>query len=765
LRESAGLRGVDPDWLMHSLGHHLRPAPRLASADQATHHPYAHAHARDRASHGWLAAPATRRWWAPLLIALVLLAAGPACQENRGASRVSPAPEVARPGNGDPARNQDGGANGLPGNGDAAASGTGNRDASGEGKGAPAADPPPCHEAVCCIGPQCPKRPAGTPCQTAEQCETGFCADGVCCNVACQGACVACNQADRMGECLPTAAGAPDPHLICRHDAAETCGQSGVCNGEGGCAKHNAGVPCGAARCDGDKAMLPASECDGEGACVPAAPIACAPYLCDGQSCRVTCTDDSQCVPPRICGNGSCGKRGGGQTCGAADQCESGFCVDGVCCESACTGRCTTCASAKARGKCLPVPAGNADLRALAPNPDPAAVCADQGPQKCGANGRCDGKGGCESYRDNTICAPGSCDPKANASTPPNVCRVGRCERPAPQSCAPFAGCAANRCSTNCAKDQDCAPGNVCTDGSCGKRPIGSVCSRGDECAGPGVCAQGRCCASACDRPCMACNLAGQLGSCQPVPAGGADPIGSCRNDACSNGCDGSGHCRREREGTSCGPAACTPGGSLTLRSCSADGTCAMVTAACPAGQICRDDRCAAAAKQSPGEPCMADGDCASGACVAGRCCAGACNGECRTCTAQSEWRCIDRTDDSACAGKQICRSGRCVPPCTGGRTFCGADCVDLRDDPVNCGGCGQRCDSRLCEKGVCLPGPSEPALCPPKQVRCAAACVDLGNSVRHCGACDHPCGPPLPLCVQGKCAAAPAPGKPDAGN
>ena len=620
-----------------------------------------------------------------LFVLAALLAIAPGCLNERSSSSVLPGHDLSpeRP----PTQLPDAQAGTNPSGAPDTGAGTASPPRTSS------ADAPPCQEAVCCVGPQCPKRQAGTPCQTALQCETGFCADGVCCNVACQGACVACNQADRMGECLPTAAGAPDPHLLCRQDAPETCGQSGVCNGEGGCAKHNPGVPCGAPRCDDPNTMMPASECDGDGQCVPGAAIACAPFLCEGQGCRVTCTDDRQCLPPRICSNGSCGKRGPGQACGAADQCESGFCVDGVCCENACLGRCTTCAAAKSRGKCVPVPAGNADLRALAGNPDPATVCADQGPASCGANGRCDGKGGCELYRNNTICAPGTCDATANTGVSVSVCQDGRCVQPTPQTCAPFRGCSGNRCSTACTADRDCAAGNVCSAGSCGKRPIGSVCSRNDECAGAGICAQGRCCSATCNQSCMACNLEGQLGNCQPVPLGGADPNGTCRNDACNNGCDGHGSCRRENEGTACGSATCAPGAAAVIaRQCTDQGTCAESTSPCPQDQTCQ--------------------------------------------------------------------AGRCLPECTGGRSSCGTACVDLSADPDNCASCGHRCDSRRCEKAVCLPAlPAVP--CPAKQLRCGAACVDPAVTAQHCGGCDHACDKTAPICVAGKCVAGP----PKAGN
>src|SRR5689334_21918643 len=35
-------------------------------------------------------------------------------------------------------------------------------------------------------------QPLGTSCVLATECESGFCADGVCCNNACTGVCMAC---------------------------------------------------------------------------------------------------------------------------------------------------------------------------------------------------------------------------------------------------------------------------------------------------------------------------------------------------------------------------------------------------------------------------------------------------------------------------------------------------------------------------------------------------------------------------------------------
>ncbi|KAM7215189.1 hypothetical protein V8F06_009412 [Rhypophila decipiens] len=42
------------------------------------------------------------------------------------------------------------------------------------------------------------------------------------------------------------------------------------------------------------------------------------------------------------------------------------------------------------------------------------------------------------------------------------------------------------------------------------------------------------------------------------------------------------------------------------------------------------------------------------------------------------------------------------TPSCTGGSVLCGATCIDVKNDPANCGGCGVVCDSGFCVNGAC---------------------------------------------------------------
>ncbi len=664
-----------------------------------------------------------------------------------------------------------------------------------------------CQGGVCCGGEACDARPAGAPCERPDQCDSGFCADGVCCNVACNGACVSCNEPEREGECVSVPAGMPDKHGVCRKDAPESCGQSGLCNGQGSCAKYSPGSPCSVGSCAGTNMLMPASECDGDGNCMMGTPIDCAPFVCDGTACSPNCSDNSQCVAPATCQGGSCGKKGNGQTCAAATDCISGFCVDGVCCNTACTGDCQYCASAAARGTCTPTRANAVD---------PRGKCSDQGASSCGTDGRCDGAGACQKYKNGTVCRAGRCNEANNTETGAGTCNNGSCRVPAERSCAPYDGCSGSRCVSQCGSDAQCTSPNVCNGGSCGKRPIGAQCTRDQDCGGPGICAQGRCCASACNGACRACNLEGAEGTCTPVPSGGADPSGSCRNDACSNGCDGNGGCLREKTGTSCRAATCS-GTTLTSYTCNAAGACTASAAACPAGQTCTDNRCVAPAKKALGEVCLLGTECQSNACVNNRCCGSACvtgpcrsctaatqwqcrdtangtgcgdgrtclggtcakkangaacllstecasnacvdghccattcaTGPCRSCTAATQWRCTQATNNTSCgANGRVCRDGACVAACPVGQITCNGACVNPNNDPNNCGGCRVSCNGGPCTNGKCGTAPDD---CKGVLIRCGGICVNPRNNDQHCGGCNMPCSNPTPRCRQGMC-------------
>ena len=115
---------------------------------------------------------------------------------------------------------------------------------------------------------------------------------------------------------------------------------------------------------------------------------------------------------------------------------------------------------------------------------------------------------------------------------------------------------------------------------------------------------------------------------------------------------------------------------------------------------------------------------------------------------------CVDLMNDPAncgfcgtvCPAGGWCQSGQCFA-CIGNAVNCGGVCADLMSDTANCGACGNICPAGVCQGGVCV----APAGCPPGYTECSGACVDLANDGANCGACGNAC--PGGACLGGVCA------------
>lgn len=360
-------------------------------------------------------------------------------------------------------------------------------------------------------GPAISPKELAEPCTSAGECSSGFCADGVCCNSACTEKCKTCAAPSSLGVCAYVPSGvAPRGTNDCPASDPSTCGLDGRCDGAGACRRKVAGTECGGRSCQ-NSVLGSVSTCDGAGSCNLGTLFACAPYLCDPESgtCFNSCTSDAQCTSGNPCTNGSCFTRR--DTCSENAVCASGFCVDGVCCNSACDGPCENCGLVGSIGTCAPVAAGA---------PDPHGICHSDTTSTCGQTGLCDGKGGCGYYPQGTVCSMGSCSD--GFATPASVCDgKGVCTSGRKLSCGPF-GCAPNGaiCSKGCPSgDSICVAGAYCTgDEQCApKKTDGEPCGSNHECLS-GICADGACCDSACAGPCASCNQAGSEGLCTPLP-------------------------------------------------------------------------------------------------------------------------------------------------------------------------------------------------------------------------------------------------------
>jgi hypothetical protein len=503
-----------------------------------------------------------------------------------------------------------------------------------------------CVSGVNCVNGSCGPKPDGAACSQDGDCASNHCADGVCCYSACKGPCVSCDLVGKEGICASIQEGLKDPHGICHDQGGSSCGQTGACDGFGGCALYPRDTTvCGAPSCSGD-VVNTARTCDGLGTCRAPGLLSCSPALCRDGACISVCTSDSDCDPGHACVNGSCGPKQTGQPCAAGTECATGFCADGVCCNSACNAGCKSCALPQTLGKCTAVAAGASD---------PHNTCATQDVSTCGTNGRCDGSGGCQKYPANTtVCAPESC--ANNIYTPPSTCNaVGRCvPQDNPSACYPYI-CNGSKCFGSCSSDANCASPNVCTNNSCGKKMIGAFCSAGSECVSNN-CAQGVCCNSGCASACKACNLPGSMGNCTNVAPNATDPQGTCAMQlpmTCgTNGkCDGAGNCQKYPFGTPCKDASCVTPTFTPASSCDGAGTCVTpgqsscspykcgtnnackgsctADADCISPFVCTNGSCG---KKPDGASCTTGSECMDSVCAQGVCCRTACSGSCVSC-------------------------------------------------------------------------------------------------------------------------------------
>ena len=491
----------------------------------------------------------------------------------------------------------------------------------------------------------CGKSGIGGHCDTSDDCILGFCADKVCCNVACQGACVACNLPGRLGTCWPVDSGKPDPRAICTDKGAPSCGHNGTCDGVGGCANYVKDVQCLAPSCTGNR-LNTAGTCDGLGTCRPPGAQDCHPFRCVDGACTNSCQTQSDCDTGTACVNNTCGPKPIGFACAGGSECASSQCVDGVCCESACTGACRSCNLATSPGHCLTVAAGN---------PDPRKVCTDKGTASCGTNGLCDGTGSCDSYPQGTVCATETC--LSGLYTPASTCNMnGQCVAPDSRACAPYV-CNSTQCFNACATNDQCKAPNSCAMNSCGLKTNGASCSAAAQC-GSGFCAQGFCCNSACGGACQSCALSNALGTCTSVPVNAVDPAGLCSDQGTAScgtdgKCDGAGSCQKYLQGTTCIGSSCPSGTTVFTAASTCDGAGKCVTPG--AGpcfpyqcglNVCKnscvsDADCASPAVcnskgscglKSNGQTCAGAPECSSGFCSQQTCCATACQGACQSC-------------------------------------------------------------------------------------------------------------------------------------
>ncbi len=304
------------------------------------------------------------------------------------------------------------------------------------------------------------------PCTDPSECSSGFCVDGVCCDTECTGQCEACNI--DPGTCTQVTG---DP--VGSRDA---CDGTGICAGSCGSSRTECDYPtsvCSAQSCTGST-LSHVSMCDGAGTCPDPSTESCAPYACNGTSCRTVCSGDSDCSAGNYCNAGVClSTKPKGYMCSATTECTSGYCVDGYCCDMACNGQCEACNGASP-GTCAPVAGAP-----VAPRP----ACTTSAATQC--NGTCNGVNRASCTYPTVSCAYcGTAGRLATYQYPYSggTCSNGTCTGGTTgASCGDYACHMVSgvpQCYTRCTTTAQCYSGGVggvvaCTNNMCGPPVIG----------------------------------------------------------------------------------------------------------------------------------------------------------------------------------------------------------------------------------------------------------------------------------------------------
>ena len=564
-----------------------------------------------------------------------------------------------------------------------------------------------CAQGNVCVNGSCGLKPAGADCSYASECQSGFCAQGICCNAACTGACLACNLPASLGVCTAVADEAPDPQGVCVMTTSASCGTTGACK-SGKCAYVAEGIKCEDGSCATSSSEIPTATCDGLGTCVVPSDRSCGTFICASAACENTCKTDQDCVPPNTCMNGSCGLKAPGSACTAGNQCDSTFCTEGVCCNSACSdatqgGLCMSCKVSGKAGTCSPVHSGGTDPKKL-------CAASNAGGGDCSNDGTCNGAGACRPWSSSTGCRPADCT--GSNFTPSSLCDgSGHCPAPATQPCNPYV-CSATSpsCLTTCTSDTDCTDKLTClkTNNRCGtKLPNGQSCKANSDCNSNFCTAEGVCCNSACSGACQSCVLSGKAGTCSNIAANGTprdSTTCAAGSNVCGNTgkCNGNGACQLASAGLTCGAAACAPPVSGSVNGTTASESLARI----PAPTCNGSGTCTSAAAVSCGNfQCDASKAACKTSCASN---SGDCNALAPSTTDPNggnscvSGTCQKKPNGNTCSDGFSCASGNCVNGICCGASSCDDGLACTTDTCTGNGVCSHTIASSSCVLGVC---------------------------------------------------------------
>jgi hypothetical protein len=272
----------------------------------------------------------------------------------------------------------------------------------------------------------------------------------------------------------------PTQSPLCMANRCAKCASDTDCVGRTGlaCAANGTCVACTANKyCTGAAATCDttANQCVG---CVKRSDCSGACQTCTSGVCTAVKNQDDPGVCAGTCdATGAC-KSKQGQVCQGPADCASGtYCVDGYCCNSACTGSCQACDIPGLVGTCSNVSTG--------------APHGNHSP--CGSDVSCFGTclSGICSYASKACGQGPTCSGTDYVGQ--SMCSGGACVKPAVTSCGNGLACTGTACPSQCSGATGCLSTHYCAGSVCTpKKGEGAICAAAAECTS-GSCG-GRCC-------------------------------------------------------------------------------------------------------------------------------------------------------------------------------------------------------------------------------------------------------------------------------
>jgi MYXO-CTERM domain-containing protein len=320
-------------------------------------------------------------------------------------------------------------------------------------------------------------KPIGDPCVADLECNTGYCADGFCCDAACGADCFSCAaslKADGTndGVCGPSVQGLPLPVTCVSGIDIEV---HSVCDGMGHAeVSATASIDCKPSTCGANNHCSTfcddgADQCAASGWCNFAVPPD-GGVPDGGEGDGGVGLDGGAALDGGALTFGTCQQKGlPGTTCSADDHCLAGFCYDGFCCDRACGDQCQACDVPGNEGTCTTL--GTPVAEPVHPGGlHPRPACSGVGTS---CTGLCAGFATMCTYPDGLTAdggvntsevfqSPDCADTDGGTLFVSYPCDGDGGHTEAPASCGGFACQDPHTCRTSCADDGDCIQDHIC---------------------------------------------------------------------------------------------------------------------------------------------------------------------------------------------------------------------------------------------------------------------------------------------------------------